>query len=277
MQPTSAGRVFFDNSTIGEIDRRQLAAPLRRSLRAVGLEAWATRINVIESHSAPWHITERLIATLRALGARDAAWPFPNEILEAEARAFLAGETRRVDLQLDALSWFDAGIAPDAAREESQRFRKLVDSEHRQMHAARRAAIQAKLKARGIRANWAEFPRFLEAWQGMDMRGVLAALSWRDLQLPEPFAPGILEWSDAWRLLCDADALGLFQAAIAFDQPRQVQRMDQLQLPYLGGGVQRILVTRDGPFVDAAKMIVNGRYSLARVMTLVEFLETSGL
>jgi hypothetical protein len=53
--------------------------------------------------------------------------------------------------------------------------------------------------------------------------------------------------------------------------------MDQVQLPYLGGATRRILVTRDGQFAAAAKIVVNGRYRLARVLTFKEFLTASDI
>jgi hypothetical protein len=103
------------------------------------------------------------------------------------------------------------------------------------------------------------------------MREIFSRQSWSDIGLPDPFPPEILTQSDSWRLMADADAIGLYQGALAFDQPRQVQRMDQLQLPYLGGTARRILVTKDGPFAEVGKIVVNGRYPLARVVTLSEW------
>lgn len=77
--------------------------------------------------------------------------------------------------------------------------------------------------------------------------------------------------------MADADAIAIFQGALALTQPRQVQRMDQLQLPYLGGADRRILVTMDEPFAEAGKMVVNGRYHLALVVSFKDFLEGSGV
>jgi hypothetical protein len=122
-----------------------------------------------------------------------------------------------------------------------------------------------------------DFPRFLDAWHGLETRLTFAHQTWKDLDLPGEFPPAIMTASESWRITSELDALGIFQAAIATAQPPQVQRMDQLQLPYLGGAERRIFVTRDETFAHAAKMLINGRYNLAQVQTLEEFLSKSGI
>lgn len=270
------GFIFFDNNTLGEIRRRGLSELIVRSLRSVDLEAQATEINLVESYAASETIADALIATLRALVGRDAVLPWTGEILQLEAQAFLRGDAQS-QIPLNSLETLEPGETRTELRARLNTFRKRTDESHRRLHARTRPHIQRKLKERGIKPDWAELPAFLEAWQTLDVRLTFAKQSWRDLELPEPFEPGVLEASESWRLMSDADAAAMFQAAIAFQQPMQVQRMDQLQLPYLGGAYRRVLVTRDGAFADVAKTIVNGRYYLARVLTFSEFLDTAGI
>ena len=272
----STGYIFFDNNTLGEMYRHGLADRILRSLRTVGLEVQATEVNLVESYSASTGITEKLIATLKTLVGHDGVLPWTGEILQLEAHAFLRGEPCS-QIPLNSLDTLEPGQSRDALRSKVDAFRKRTDASHRRLHAEARPRIQKKLKAQGIRPAWEEFAGFLEAWQLIETREIFARQSWRDLDLPEPFRAEVLQASEAWRLMADADGMGIFQAAIAFEQPPQVQRMDQLQLPYLGGATRRVLVTRDGPFAAAAKTVVNGRYHLAQVLTFAEFLDKSGI
>lgn len=236
----------------------------------------ATELNLVESYSAPDFVSDALTGALRTLVGYDGALPWTGEVLKLEAEAHLRGE-HGSQLPLDSIMLIDPAESRRDLRDRLNAFRRRTDESHRRLHADARPRIQRKLKEKKIRPVWDDFPAFLEVWQGMETREILARQSWRDLGLPDPFAPDVLIASESWRLMSDADGIGIFQAAIAFEQPPQVQRMDQLQLPYLGGADRRVLVTRDGAFAEAAKYVVNGRYGLARVLTLAEFLDNSGI
>lgn len=272
----TTGYIFFDNNVLGEIHKNGLAPAIARSLRASGLQAQATELNLVESYSAPVFVSDALVSTLRILVGQDAVLPWTGEILKLEAEAFMRGE-RASRLPLYSLDNFEPGESREELRTRLITFKTQTDITHRELHASARPQIQAKLKEMRLRPSWDDFGAFLGEWQSMPIRRIFAARSWKDLGLADPFNPGILDASDSWRLMSDADALGLYQGAIAFDQPKEVQRMDQLQLPYLGGATRRILVTRDGAFSSAASIIVNGRYHLGLVQKMTDFFRKSGL
>jgi hypothetical protein len=272
----ATGHIFFDNSARAVIHRRGFAPAIARSTRSAGLEVQATELNLVEGYSAPEFIADTLIATWRTLLGRDGVLPWIGEILVLEADAFHEGAPQS-RIPLNTLDTFDDKESREELCTRLNEFRKRTDASHRDLHAGARPRIQALLKERGLRYDMTDFPRFLDAWHGLDTRLTFAKQTWKDLDLPGPFPQDILTASESWRITSELDALGIFQAAIASRPPRQVQRMDQLQLPYLGGAYRRVFVTRDVTFADAAKMLINGRYNLAQVQTLDEFLNTSGL
>lgn len=270
------GHIFFDNNTLGEICRRHLATPIRGSLRAVDLRVQPTELNLIEAYAAPGNIAEDLVWTLRELAGHHGALPWTGELLRLAGLAFLEGRSG-VQLPLNEIDPELLALSRDMLRHRLDDFRRNTDRSHARLHADARRKLQRKLKEVGVRPRWEDFPVFLEAWQNLEVREIFARQSWADLGLPAPFPPAVLAEVDSWRLMSDADAIGLYQAALAFEQPRQVQRMDQLQLPYLGGASRQLLVTRDGPFFQAASSVLHGRYPLTRVVKLEEFLRASAI
>lgn len=272
----STRHIFFDNNALAAITKRRIAHEVRRTVRASWLDVQATELNLVENYSAPALVSEAVKETVRILVGHDGVLPWIGEILKIEAETFLKGE-RAPRIPLNSLDTLEPGQSWDQLRANLNAFRKRTDESHRRLHADARKHLQPRLKAKGIRPEWHEFPAFLEAWQGIETREIFARQTWRDLDLLEPFQPEILSASESWRLMADADAIAIFQGALAFTQPRQVQRMDQLQLPYLGGADRRILVTMDEPFAEAGKMVVNGRYHLALVVSFKDFLEGSGV
>ena len=261
---------------MAQITKRKLAEKIRASLRSAWLDTQVTELNLVENYSAPAIVSDAVKETIRILVGHEGVLPWVGEILRIEAETFLRGE-RAPQIQYNSLDILEEGQTWDRLRAELNAFRKRTDESHRRLHATARKALQPKLKTLGVRPEWSEFPEFLEAWQSVETREIFARQTWRDLGLPEPFNANILKASDSWRLVADADGIGMFQGALAFKQPRQVQRMDQLQLPYLGGADRRILVTCDGPFAEAGKMVVNGRYHLAQILSLDELLWRGGI
>lgn len=271
----SNGSIFFDNNTLGEIERLGAAAAIRSSLRAANLTPLATEINLLESVSAPGFRHARLSATLASIAGDQSVLPWTFRILQLAGEAHLRGE-RTFPVPLSALTLEATEVEREELRKKARAFCDELDTEQRNRHAEARPELQAWLKARGSRPAWDELPGFLDWWGAVDVREIFAAKVWEALGLPGEFPVRILTESESWRLLADGEGVAVFQGAVAFEQRRQVQRMDLLQLPYLGGTNRRILVTSDGPFAEAARAVVSGRYLLARVMTLGEFFDSIG-
>lgn len=264
------GHLFFDNNTIGFIRDNRLEAAVVANARAASLEVLATELNLVEAYSAPKPVADAVVQTLRAITGRPEVLPWTGGLLKATGEAFLTGSDP-FRLPLVELEAATDPVERERLRADLLAFKQRIDRSHKEIHERARPLVQRKLKERGVRAEWSELPAFLETWPNLDTARDFARRTWTDCDLPGEFPPEILVRNDTWRLASDADALGLFQAALVFEQPRQVQRMDQLQLPYLGGSDVRILVTRDAAFAEAARMVLERRYPLARVMSAKDF------
>lgn len=266
----SIGHIFFDNNTIQYIRENRLVGRVLSNARAAHLDILATELNLVEAYSASPDVADRIVDTIGELTGGADVLPWTGALLKAVGEGFVSGaEPIQIDrVSLEVVRTEDGRAA---LRRDLKAFKDRIDATHRDLHARNRQKLQKMLLERGVRARWEELPAFLEEWRTLDTRRQFALASWRDCEIAAPFPEPILDGNHTWMLASDADALGLFQGALVFEQPRQVQRMDQLQLPYLGGSDRRILVTRDVPFATAAGMVVHGRYSLARVMTLSEY------
>ena len=75
-----------------------------------------------------------------------------------------------------------------------------------------------------------------------------------------------LERNESWRLLLDAEGVGVYERAIAHKQPKFVHRLDLIQLVYLGLAPRRMIVTADRPLLRAANEILTLRYPNARAI-----------
>jgi len=80
----------------------------------------------------------------------------------------------------------------------------------------------------------------------------------------------LLNVNEAWRLLLDIEGLAVYERTVARKQPKRVHRFDLIQLIYLAGGTERIMVTAEKPLIRAGNLILGTRYSNARMVHISE-------
>ena len=93
---------------------------------------------------------------------------------------------------------------------------------------------------------------------------------WEAFKLPGPPPLEVLERNEPWRLMLDAEGVAFYEQVVAHEQPPRVQRLDLIQLPYLGIVRKRVLATADRGLLRAANAVLAGRYDNARAVDIRE-------
>ena len=266
------GIVILDNNSLGDLAAAGALDAVLGSFRASGLTPLVTMHNMVEAIPAAAHQRTVLLRTIERIAAVGGMLPWTFELLRISGAAALQSEgTFPVPLsepvvELDEATFADARIQ---FLEVAERLNRAT----RERHAGARQVIQPFLTEKNLRGRWDDLSEFMrQFWDRLDLREQFADQLWEQLGFQEPRPPDLLQRSETWKLMIDADGVEVFQGAVAFRQPRQVQRMDLLQLPYLAGAGQRVLVTRDRAFGAAVKALAHGRYPGTRVCTPAEIL-----
>lgn len=123
------------------------------------------------------------------------------------------------------------------------------------------------MRERGMKDTFESAHSFLDTeWQTGETRRIFAEVTWGALGLPGEVPMAALERNESWRLLLDAEGVGVYERAIAHKQPKFVHRLDLIQLVYLGLAPRRMIVTADRPLLRAANEILTLRYPNARAI-----------
>jgi hypothetical protein len=259
--------VILDNSCYAKLVDSQAKRRFYANLRAAGLSPAASVINLLEAVPAsPPSVHEQLISLIREIaGGSLLVWPF--ELLQRLGRAMIEGQQLVVIEQSGAEWYLDDAAARVALREECRVFNADLERHFSNLHEKVRKSVQRHLKKQGARPSRADGRAFLvEQWRGSEWYTDFAMATWKALGLPGSAPLSQLAGSEPWSLLLDAEGLATFNRVIAHAQPPRVQRMDFLQLVYLGSEGRGILATADEPFREFADTIVTGRYPGTRVV-----------
>jgi hypothetical protein len=268
MHTTPAGVVIFDTNAFRSLVDGPTRTRVLEAVRTIGRTPMVTEVNLIEVYPTRGTVGERLRDVVRDIEAvAGGALPWTYAVLKQAGEEFLLGRTQftvrlvSFDLAMDAPNF-------NALAEGALAMASSVNQESKRVQDEVRPFVQRWLKQRNAKSLWPTLPEFLRYfWEPFDLRESLADQEWANLELSGPRPKDLLAKSSVFRIFNELNAVEVYQGAIAFEQPRQVQRMDLLQLPYLTAVSDSILVTGDAPFADAAKAVLVGRYAGAQVMS----------
>lgn len=275
--PSQAGILVLDSNCYRHLREPAVLDRVLGSLSAAGLELWATGLNALElSQNAHPINRERDLATLRKLTGDRSLLPLPETLLKRAAEAITSGQSgfwtgpSEIEGLLEGNSHLRSNVQASV-----KRWLEELNRSFEQMHDRARPVIQALVKARALRGTWPTAREFLdEYWMRVELHNDALDGWWKRFGLTPP-APHEQVLSDpVWRAFLEVEGIGVYERAILANQPRQVQFADLIQLLYLTGTHNRILVSDDKGLLRAGKAILVGRYRGVRVMTWPELAET---
>jgi hypothetical protein len=76
---------------------------------------------------------------------------------------------------------------------------------------------------------------------------------------------------EIWRIFLEVNGFAAFERAVQKEPPKRVHYPDLLQLIYVSNASKRIVVSSDGGFLRAARVILRNRYPNVRVEECSEF------
>ena len=266
MQP---GIAILDNSCYGFLEEPPPERAFRRNLRVADLVAYPSEVNLVEATAAPDGIRERLLGTILRIGDGNPLLPWPFTLLKAIGQAILEGRTR-FSLGPSGKEWYLEDLAAARALSaEVLAFQQGIEETFSRFHVENRQKLRRRMKESGVREDFSSAREFIErVWTGSDTRRDFAEVTWRGLKLPGDAPVDILERNEAWRLLLDAEGVAIYERGVATAQPKKVQRLDLIQLVFLGGAPRRVVATADKGFLRAANCILEGRYPNARAVDI---------
>lgn len=237
--------------------------------------ATPSEINVLEASLAPLERRARLLDAVRDVARDTPLLPWTIALLKSVSLAIVTGAPY-LDLPLAGSQWvLNDRDRAEALRDEIRAFNQAMEAEYSAIFTRFRPGLQRRLKSKKMGATLAETVSFLDdAWLDMGACTAAAEAMWESINIPYPM-PSLSELraNEVWRLYLDSEGLALFQRAIVAEEPKRVQRLDLLQLPYLGLATRRVLVTSDKRFADAARAILTRRYTNATVVELSTMIE----
>lgn len=268
------GILILDNNCYAQLEDSRNAAHFASNLRIADLLPQPSEVNLIEATAAsPDSVRERLLRTIDRVRDGYPLLPWPFALLKLIGQSILEGR-HRFRLESRGIEWYLEDM--DAARRLSQEvlaFQRGIEKAFTDFHAKRRQQLHRQLKERRETEDFESSRDFLErVWVGSETRKDFAEVTWNALGLPSPAPVESLEENEAWRLLLDAEGVALYERAIATTQPKMVQRLDLIQLVYLGGAPRRVIASADRGFLRAANNILRGRYSNARAIHIAELI-----
>lgn len=272
---SNAGILILDTNCYPRLESADKLACLRANTRATGFIAQPSELNLVEiAATSPNSIRDRLLATMREVANGNALLPWPFKLLHEIGLAIASG-TPSVSVQPSGKEWYlDDFAAVGRLREEALEFQKSLEKTFSGFHARSRKRLQGSMRSCSVRDEFGSARGFLEGfWGESDMRRDFAGLTWSALRLPGDAPVAKLELNEPWRLLLDAEGVAVYERAIARVQPKFVQRMDLLQLVYLGIAQRRMLASADAGLLRAANTVLSMRYNNARALHIAELID----
>lgn len=262
------GLLILDTNCYAQLESPDRLARLRSNLRVANLIAQPTELNLVEvTATAQASVRERLLATVRRVADGNALLPWPFKLLQQIGEAMARGQ-HNVAVEPSGKEWYleDPAVASEL-RDEIITFQRDLEKTFSQFHARNRKRLQEAMKSRGVQDEFGSAREFLESfWSVSDMRRDYAEVTWSALSLPGKASLEQLTQNESWKLLLDAEGVAVYERAIARVQPKIVQRLDLIQLVYLGLARRRIIATADNALLRAADAVLLRRYENARAI-----------
>jgi hypothetical protein len=267
--------VLLDNNSVRRLYSPKLRDRLRANLRAMHAEFWPTAVNVLEATKSRDRETRtQMLTTLGDLAGQHHAFPLPTDALRKVAEAIANGAP--------TVEWAEPGFTylfrePESVTdEEAAEIRDYLiaqEASFREMHERAALTLRPVLKQDGGHRRWTSIGQFLdEIWNAPGHLEAYVSAIWElwDLRSPPP-VEAILK-HEAWRLFFDGWGASAYAHFIAHPQLPLVEAADLHQLVYLASARNRILVSGDHGFQRLASSILDGRYPLARIVSLKNML-----
>jgi len=266
------GLLILDNNCLRFLRGPDAVAQFKANLRLADLVFVPTEVNLLEIGAAqPDDLQQDLVRILRTLAAGEPFLPWPFALRKSIGRSLVQGETFFRAERLTFEEYLDNPSLLVELRADVVAFNKKIEAEFSAFHDRRRQQLQAELKRRGEQEACGDVRTFLEqVWDGSEGRQAFADLTWQTLGLPGSPPMHLLNVNEAWRLLLDIEGLAVYERTVARKQPKRVHRFDLIQLIYLAGGTERIMVTAEKPLIRAGNLILGTRYSNARMVHISE-------
>ena len=271
MDNPGSGVVIFDTNTFRHLTDATTRQNLLDAIRNSGRVPIITEINLLEVAPTTGSIGAELRGVVEAVeSVAGGTMPWTYRVMKQAGEEFLQG---RLNFSVPLISLDISTDLPDFGTDSAKAlaFAKELNAESLRVQQVARPRVQRTLRDMDARSRWPTLPDFLrDFWEPQELGEQFADQAWANLQLPGPRPKDLLTRSLTFRMLSDIDAVETYQGAIAFQQPRRVQRMDLLQLPYLTCRPNSILVTDDGPFATAAHEVIDGRYPGLKVISTTD-------
>jgi hypothetical protein len=212
----------------------------------------------------------RLLVTLGELAGDHHVLTLPGEALRRVAQAFAEGAAT-IDWSEPGLTRFirDPQSITDEEADTIRQYLVTQEADFESTHSRAKDALRPVFKAEGGHERWTSVAQFLdEVWSVPDHVGAYFERLWNGWGLPGRAPVERILNHEAWRLYFDGWGAAVYARHIAHPQPGRVQTADLQQLVYFGPAASRVLATEDVEFRRVAGAILDGRYPLARVVSL---------
>jgi hypothetical protein len=268
------GIAILDNNCLDVLADPESLRRFRGNLRAADWHVQLSEVNLLESVATSNAARQRhLVDTIREVAGGTFLLRWPFSILKELGEAIAAGKPNLIVEPMDAAAYLHGREESLKATSEVADFNRKVETAFNKLHERNRPHLRRRMRERGITDTFGSARAFLEdAWHEMDMRTVFAEVTWSHFRLPGKPPMEALELCEPWRILLDTEGVAVYERAVASNLPRRVQRMDLIQLVYLGLGERRMIITGDKGLLRAAEAIFPGRYKNARAVDIADLI-----
>jgi hypothetical protein len=260
-----SGVAIIDNNCFDNLEDSAARRTFLDHLRAADWVPQITEVNVLEAiakTSDPKR--DRLVAVVRELAGSIPILPWPLEMLAQLGNAMIEGKTSHWVVASSADSFLHSRDDAIRVQEETAEFNRMIERNYSQQHDLHRVDIHGRMRNKRLRDPYKDVEHFLrEYWYTSKTRADFANVIWRGLKLAGEAPMESIDQCEPWRLFIDAEGVALYERAIATNQPKRIQRMDLMQLTYLGVAPKRMIITADAGLIRAASAVLTGRYRLA--------------
>ena len=257
-----SGILLLDNNCFDVLAEPAALSKFKANARAAGWITQLTEVNALEVLATPGDAKQqRLIEVLKEVGGQGPMLPWPFAMLRELGTAILAGKTasRVTTAEADILLYSREEAI--RIRAETAEFNRRIESAFTEHHDGIRSKMRQMMRQRGVKDPYRSTREYLQSWWfDGGVRAAYAQYVWTGLKLKGLAPMTVLEECEPWRILLDVEGVAWYERSVASQQPRRVDRMDLLQLVYLGVAPKRMIVTADRGMLRAAAAVLPGRY-----------------
>jgi hypothetical protein len=273
MSISKTGAVIVDSSCLKYFENAEVLKQVRDNLQTVDMQIRLSAINILEVMKTPnTTIRDRLLKIIRNVNEGRPFLPWPLDLIRQSGNAHASGKNGfwcgESGLEQAV---YENSITPNHVIGSKQ----LMDSLERDftdMHENAGRELKPFLRKYKTVNHWDTATAFLdEVWTTEFHLSYYIRRIWKVMELPGD-APieAILE-DEIWRIFLEINGFAAFERAVQKEPPKRVHYPDLLQLIYVSNVSKRIVVSSDGGFLRAARVILSNRYQNVPVEECSEF------